>query len=448
MKQPQQRAGEEEEEGVGSTAGADERRGTKRKGPLGGTKGAERADPGTTTTPTKGNKVSVPPKKRSHEGGRNSPSEASFHEDGVGTKDTARGTELGRRRADVPVQRGEQRGERGKPSQVEGGVDVRGVGAKVSLDKPQVSKLPDRPAKKLKLDKDPPSRAPPSKNHPPRDPPPRAKDPPMLSDLRRSPDDDCFVTDHTHPSSGAKDGAPPTTSKSSLATPTISTSQFYSRPTPDANSTTSAKGHMMGRNYVRNHSNSSSSSRESSGDPSGGSGDLSRRQQQASMAADMAELFGTSDTDQEEVWAPPEVSFEVALMGTDSCVKKGVKTSKGTSTVQADSAPLAPPTPLSHDHKEQVASSPAHPQRGSSKAVEPLPSTLAPPPGGLINLTELASRHKALHPEPAKKPKKRAITPAKPLPPPPTYTILKKKTDFVLTGKGCLAKPVRPSCYL
>eukprot|EP00731_Ephydatia_muelleri_P019024 Em0011g1064a len=106
---------------------------------------------------------------------------------------------------------------------------------------------------------------------------------------------------------------------------TISANQFYSKSSADRHTTTTpAREEVKERNNVRHHSHSSSDSssgKRSSDDPSGKSVDLSWSQQQVSMAAEMAELFGTSDSEQEEVWEQPEGSFETALTSVDLTLK-------------------------------------------------------------------------------------------------------------------------------
>ena len=328
--------------------------------------------------------------------------------------------------------------ERSRSPQGEG-MDVSSHGG-ASLGK---SKLLDRPVKRPKL----------------------AKDSKLITpELQTSsPDDDASIAEHPH---YHPRGASPVdkdiviTTSSNPSSTTISPSQFYSKPVKASHTTTTTalENHQLKRkNSVGNHSNSS---RGSSSDLSGGSGDLSAKQQQASMAADMAadmaELFGTSDSEQ-EVWEPPDVSFETALTINDSCAKKSQRPSgkaalqgkskekqdRGGATPHVPHLP-APPVP-DHTHQDKghltdvqiVATS----QQAKAASVLTESFSLAPPPGGLINLTELASRYKGAGSQAQdglkslKKVRRKAITPAKPLPPPPTYTILKKKTDFVVTGK-------------
>ena len=240
---------------------------------------------------------------------------------------------------------------------------------------------------------------------------------------------------------------------------TISANQFYSKSSADRHTTTTpAREEVKERNNVRHHSHSSSDSssgKRSSDDPSGKSVDLSWSQQQVSMAAEMAELFGTSDSEQEEVWEQPEGSFETALTSVDLTSKRsrqaggkapfrGKRCEEQLCSVTPLTSPTMTPEPDPQDGDQELSAvrpAATTPQpMAPSKATAPQPGGLAPPPGELINLTAMASRYKSvseIDSRPIKKGKKRTIAPAKPLPP-PTYTILKKKTEFVLTGEVML----------
>ena len=245
------------------------------------------------------------------------------------------------------------------------------------------------------------------------------------------------------------------------STAAISASQFYSKPSTPA------------RVQVNRHCSDSSSGSSSTGNRSstGGSVDLPGHQQQVSMAsemaAEMAELFGTTDSEQEEVWEQPEGSFETALTCGDLTTKtphqggggkaplksrpRPKRHDKQSSSVTPQTSPTM--TPEHHERDEghylherdkglttvQTAAvpTPQPPVLPSKAAPPPQPGGLAPPPGELINLTALSSRYRSvaeIDSRPVKKVRKRLVAPARPLPP-PTYTILKKKTEFVLTGE-------------
>lgn len=311
------------------------------------------------------------------------------------------------------------------------------VPGKESNKKVQVDSMLSRPVKKPRLDSD--------HEHTSTLPPP------VTSGLQLSPSS---VTDSTHHhTSTERNNGNQLTFKTAA---TISTNQFYSKPSAGRQTTatvamttnTPAKLKMKGGSHSRNHSDSSDSngSKVTSGDPSD---DLSGNQHQVSMEADMAELFGTSDGE-EEVWESPAVSFETALTSSDHCIRKPHQAnSKAALKIKALDKQTRSTTPRAgtyqtstserscHDSEQNVTEVQVPSKAPASRTSTPPPPP--PPPGELINLTALASRHKsAPHTESdnshfKKGVRKRVIAPAKPLPR-PTYTILKKKTDFVLTG--------------